>query len=82
MSNIRFNSKRIPGSVVVFKDNWAVAAIFVNKDRDSVTSKFNDRVVIPLARLEPHTHDLLTSIKPGTYQEVKAAVIEAFKEIP
>lgn len=31
MSEIRFDSKRFPGTVVVFKDNHAVAIICVNK---------------------------------------------------
>lgn len=82
MSEIRFDSKRIPGSVVVFKDNHAVAIICVNKNRDSVTRKFDDRFVIPLVGLEPYASGLFTSIKPGTYQEVKEAVIEVLKELP
>lgn len=41
-----------------------------------MTRKFDDRFVIPLVGLEPYASGLFTSIKPGTYQEVKAAVIE------
>lgn len=47
-----------------------------------MTRKFDDRFVIPLVGLEPYASGLFTSIKPGTYQEVKAAVIEVLKELP
>lgn len=83
MSTIRFDSKRAPGAVVVFKDSHPVAIIAVNKIQDSVKIKFNDRFVIPLRDIPSSNFmEQISAIKPGTYQEVKAAVIEVLKELP
>lgn len=73
-----FNPRRIPGSVVVYKNNQATDLIVVVPE-DTLDLKKGQRVLFglfgPLSN--PHAFRVVGYIPPGTYAEVKAALIHA-----
>lgn len=75
--NLVFNSKKCPGSVTVYNNGKCICIITVNKNAGNQTLKLDDRFVIPVFMDNNQLKQKLNKIKPGTYQEVKSAVIEA-----
>jgi phage regulator Rha-like protein len=75
--NLVFNSKKCPGSVTVYHEGKGICIITVNKNAGNQSMKIDDRFVIPVLYDNNELRQKLNKIKPGTYREVKSAVIEA-----
>lgn len=76
--SLQFDSKRIPGSVLVRHNNRGIAAIVVNREENNEEIKVGDRFVMAITK--DALGESLLKIKSGTYQEVKEQVIKAVEQ--
>ena len=71
-----FDSKRVPGSVVVKTPNGRAQGMLVVISRDTKLAKKGQHYFISIGDQMP-AYNL---IPPGTYEEVKAAVIKIYED--
>jgi len=77
-TELNFDSRKCPGSVVVRNGRVPLGMIVVCADDVPGKIKKGDRFFIPIT--QSSLSDELKNITPGTYQEVKEKVIDVFKK--
>ena len=75
-TTLKFDSKRVPGSVVVKDPRGRALGIVVVIARDTEKLKKGQRYFLSVGDQMP-AYNL---IPPGTYEEVKAAVIKIYED--
>ena len=76
-TDLVFNSRKVPGSVIVYRDKQPVAMIVVSQ-KDTPHMKKGMRFALSLyGRIDAPRSQRALSIPPGTYAQVKAALIQA-----
>ena len=81
-SDLIFNSRRSPGSVVVYQNRYPVAIITVSRS-ETLKVKKGAHFAVPLTMHEDVVQaQRVQAIPAGTYAEIKAALIKALQPSP